>query len=139
MKRIVTIAICLLAIFGGAGSASAQDHAARATVPFGFHVGNRWLPAGTYTLSSNSQSPYVILIRSGDNNISLYSVAHQDGQRSTTDKLVFKKYGSQYFLHEVLCPACRMNVEFPGSKREREAQIREANLADHSDVTLALK
>ncbi len=139
MKRIVAIAICLLAIFGVLGSASAQDHAARATVPFGFHVGNTWLPAGTYTMSSDSRSPNIILIRSGDSKIALYRIANQDGQRSTSDKLVFRKYGEQYFLHQVLCSSCRMNVEFPGSKREKEAQTREANLAGASDVTLALK
>lgn len=121
------------------GNASAQDHAAKATVPFGFHVGDTWLPAGTYTVSSDSRSPNVILIRSGDNKIAVFSLANQDSQRATSDKLVFRKCGYQYFLHQVLCPNSRMNVQFPGSKREREARTREANLAGATDVTLALK
>jgi len=139
MKRIVTIAICLLAIFGLMSSASAQDHTVQATVPFGFHIGNRWLPAGIYTMSTAWWSPDVILIRSGDYKLALYSLAHPDGQHSTSDKMVFKKYGDQYFLHEVLCPTGRMNVEFPSSRREREARIREARRAGASEVTLALR
>lgn len=141
MKRItvIAIAVCLLASLAAAGSASAQDHAARANVPFGFNVGNTWLPAGTYTLTSDSLSPNVIAIRSGDRKIALLSVARPSGQRSDTSKLVFKKYGDQYFLHEIACTNCGMNVEFSGSKREREAQTREASLPSATDVYLALK
>jgi len=141
MKRItgIAIAVCLLASLAAAGSASAQDHAARANVPFGFNVGNTWLPAGTYTMSSESRSSNVITIRSGDRKISLLSLARPSDQRSAASKLVFKKYGEQYFLHEIACTACGMNVALPGSKRERQAQTREASLPSTTDVYLALK
>ena len=57
MKRITSIALCVLASLAAAGSASAQDHAVKATVPFGFYVGNKWLPSGTYELTSDSEAP----------------------------------------------------------------------------------
>lgn len=139
MKRITTIALCLLASLVAAGTASAQDHAAKATIPFGFNVGNTWLPAGTYTMTSDSQSPNVISIRNADNKISLLSVGQAADRRPDSRSLVFKKYGDQYFLHEIRCSACRMNVAFSGSKRERLAQKREASAAPPTDIYLALK
>jgi len=139
MKRITTIALCLLASLVAAGSASAQDNAARAAVPFGFYAGNTWLPAGTYTLSSESNSPDVIFIRSADNKVALMDVGHPADPQSGAHTLVFKKYGDKYFLHEIRCTACRMNIAFSDSKREKAAKIQEASVAPPSNVYLALK
>jgi hypothetical protein len=63
---MIAIAVCLLAGFAVVSTVSAQDHAARATVPFNFNVGDKWVPAGTYTMISDSRSPNVIFIRSKD-------------------------------------------------------------------------
>lgn len=139
MKQIVVAALCLVGILGVHGSASAQDHRARATVPFGFYVANTWVPAGTYTLSSDSHSPSVIVIRDKDNKLALLSLSRPDGERSTRDVLRFAKIGNEYFLHEVLCSTCGMNVQLPGSKREKQALIREAITVSAPDVIVAMK
>jgi hypothetical protein len=142
MKHItvIAIAVCLLASFAVVGTVSAQDHAARATVPFNFNVGNKWVPAGTYTMTSDSRSPNVIFIRSKDSKIALLTVAQSDSRRLNAGKLVFTKYGDQYFLHEILCSSCGMNVTFPDSKHEKLARTRlEAGLLSSTDVYLALK
>ena len=139
MKRITSIAACLLMGIAFVASASAQDHAAKATVPFNFSVGDTWLPAGTYSITSDSRSPNVIVIRNGDKNISLISVAFADDPQSGPGKLVFKKYGDHYFLHQLLCSSCRMNVAFSGSKREKLARTREASIPTTTDVLLAAK
>src|SRR5947209_20077537 len=110
MKRITTIALCLLASLVAAGTASAQDHGAKASVPFGFYAGNTWLPAGTYTLSAESRSPDVIFIRNADSKIALMDVGHAADPQSGAHTLVFKKYGDKYFLHEIRCSACSMNI-----------------------------
>jgi hypothetical protein len=142
MKHIIVfaIAVCLLAGFAIAGTASAQDHAARATVPFNFNVGDKWVPAGTYIITSDTTYPEEIFIRSEDRKVVLLSLAHSDDRRSGAGKLVFTKYGDQYFLHEVLCSVCGMNIAFPGSKHEKLVRTRwEAGLLSPSDVYLALK
>jgi hypothetical protein len=137
---VFLLAVCLLAGFAAAGTAAAQDHAARATVPFNFNVGDRWVPAGTYLMTSDMRDPNLILIRSEDGRIALLSVTHSDdGRRLNAGRLVFTKYGDQYFLHEILCSLCRMNVAFPGSKHEKLERIRfEAGLLSPTDVYLAL-
>jgi hypothetical protein len=139
MKRIIAIAACLLASLAAAGTASAQDHAAKANIPFGFYVGNTWLPAGTYTLTSDAGNPAEIFIHNGDGKVSMLTLGHaDDNQPAGTHKLVFKKYGDQYFLHEVLCSSCRMNIAFSESKREKKAEKLEATNEAPKDVYLAL-
>jgi hypothetical protein len=138
---VIAFAVCLLASFAVVGTVSAQDHAATATVPFGFNVGAKWVPPGTYTITSDVESPEHISIRNADGKVVLMTIAQPDGQLSNRNKLVFTKYGEQYFLHEVLCSACGMNIALPGSKHERIVRSRhlEAGLSHSSDVYLALR
>jgi hypothetical protein len=141
MKHIKEFAVAMffLASFAGAGTVAAQDHSAKATVPFNFNVGNRWVPAGTYIMSSNMGNPRLIFIRSEDGKTSLLSVTQADDRQSDSNKLVFTKYGDQYFLHGIQCPGCGMNVAFPNSKHERIARTRlEAGLSSPTELYLAV-
>ena len=138
--RVFAIAVCLLAGFALAYTASAQDHIAKATVPFNFNVGDKWVPAGTYIIAEDLTNPEEIIIRSEDSKVVLLSLAQSDDRRSGAGKLVFRKYGDQYFLHEVLCSVCGIDVAFPGSKHEKLARTHwEAGLLSPTDVYLALK
>lgn len=137
--KVFAIAVCFLACIAATGTVSAQDHAASASVPFNFNVGDKWVPAGTYIMTSDTTNPKVIVIRSKDNKIALLSLAQSDFNRSKAGTLVFTKYGDQYFLHEILCSQCGMNVVLPGSKHEKLARTRlEAGLMNRTDVYLAL-
>lgn len=141
MKHITAfvIAVCLLASFAAGGIASAQDHAAKATIPFNFNVGDKWVPAGTYLMTSDMKNPEIVTIHSEDGKITLLSVTQSDDRPLHGDKLVFKKYGDQYFLHEILCSLCGIDVAFPGSKHEKIVRTRfEAGVSSPTDVYLAL-
>ena len=139
MKRVIAIAACLFASLAGAGTALAQDHIAKTNIPFGFYVGNTWLPAGTYTLTASSENPDMISIHNGDSKISLLSVGYNDDPQPGSHKLVFRKHGDQYFLHEVLCSSCRMNIAFSEAKREKQAEKLEASAGTPANIYLALK
>jgi hypothetical protein len=139
MKRIIAIALGLLASLASVGSASGQDNAAKVAIPFGFYIGGQWNPSGSYTLTSNAKTPYVISVRNAQGRISQVSLAHASDPQSHSNTLVFTRYGDQYFLHEIHCSACRLNVAFNDSKRERAAQIRETNLARSAEVYIALR
>jgi len=139
MKKIIAIAAILLASLAAAGSASAQDHAAKANIPFGFYIENKWVPAGTYMLTSDTRSPDVIAIRNANATVSLLSVGHPQDKAAGSNVLVFTRYGDKYFLHEIRCSTCRMNVAFSDSKREKVARTQEAIVNPPSTVYLALK
>ncbi len=138
MKQFTAIAAILLASLATAGSASAQDHAAKASVPFGFYVDNTWVPAGSYILTSSSLSPNVVAIRNQKTSISLLNLGHQTDKQAGSNVLVFKKYGDQYFLHEIRCASGNMHVGFDASKREKQARTNEATLGQPTDIYLAM-
>jgi hypothetical protein len=138
MKKMTAIAAILLASLAAVGTASAQDHATKASVPFGFYVGNSWVPAGSYTLTASSLSPNAIAIRNNKTSVSMINLGHQTEKQAGPNVLVFKKYGDQYFLHEIRCASGNMNVGFSTSKREKQAQTNEASLAPATDIYLAM-
>jgi hypothetical protein len=142
MNRISAIALIVAASFVTAGSAMAQDHRAQATVPFNFTVNGNSLPAGTYTVGSQVNSPNVIMITDREKNVHLLTLAQADPNVSgTSNKLVFHRYGDQYFLSEIRCDSASMNVHLLTSKAEKRAkaaQTQEAGLRVNNDVMIAL-
>jgi hypothetical protein len=138
MKR--TIAITLLALAGvvGTGKALAQNQQIRATVPFDFTVGNKTLPAGTYSITQVSDD--AIAIRDHDARYAVLSMTSQATNQPSKNVLVFDKYNGHYFLRDVLCESAKMNVSLPWSKSEARARELDAkNPTDSGQVLLALK
>jgi len=87
----------------GAGTGS-LDHKIQVDIPFDFMVGDRTFPGGTYTFTQPTITRRVLLIRSLDGHESAL-VLTQSVQKSLTPsdetKLVFTRYGDQYFLAQV--------------------------------------
>ena len=137
MKQMTSIALFALVSFSTIGMASAQDRAVKADVPFDFTVGNKLVPAGTYTISAEASN--VIEIQNLDKHVAMLTTTTPDGKESKTNKLVFDKIGDQYFLSEVLCSSADMNMAVPTSKAEKAARQQEASLQNASQVFIALK
>jgi len=138
MKKMFAVAVLALANLVMAGHASAQVGGVQATVPFSFNVGETTLPPGTYTITQLGASS--ILVRSSDNpSIATLDMGIHNYATSADHKLIFHKYGEQYFLSQVLCGDCLVSVDLPKSKREKRASLREAQLEKPQQVLLALK
>jgi len=134
MKRIPTLSLIILAALS-AIPAIAQGVVLKADVPFGFTVGDTYLPAGQYTLSSPTSG--VVRVSNNDTNAAAtVSTTHGFTDPGHGSKLVFEKYGERYFLHRVLCPTTvTMNVDIPEWNGEKKARTREAKL-DHGEQIL---
>lgn len=139
MKRITVFALFTIAGFLTAGNALAQQKDVRVAVPFDFTVGDKLLPAGTYSIMPISES--TIAIRNGQTHSAVLTQAASDSRRSQKGgELVFNKYNGQYFLHEILCESVAMNVSLPTTKIEKRVRLEEARLHnDSSQVLLAVK
>jgi hypothetical protein len=138
MKRITAIALLAIANFAMAGNSFAQSNGVRANVPFDFTVSNQLLPAGTYTI--HRESTGIIEIRNHDKPIAVLTLATQDGNRSPNGgKLVFHKYGDQYFLSEILSDWASMNVTVPRSKAETRVQLQQAMVHPTNEVFIATR
>ena len=121
MKRITAIALFAMANFVMAGTSFAQSRGVQATIPFDFTVGNKLLPSGTYTITQGETS--VITIRSYDKPIAVFSLVDPvDHMSPNHGKLVFNKYGSQYFLSEVRTTGGVMSCHLSTSKQEKWAK-----------------
>ncbi len=140
MKGITSIVVFALASLLTTAGAVAQGRAVQATVPFDFTVGNKVLPAGTYTITPVSSGAIEIHNRDLPVGVLSPSVA-EFVQANSTDpgRLVFHYYGHEYFLSQILCPSVSMNMDLPASKRERRAWHEDANLEGAHKVFLALK
>ena len=105
MKRHTHILLAII-VLAGAFTVSAQAQTAGAqiavaNIPFSFNVGNKTLPAGKYTvtvLNPNSDRK-VIQIRSAKGRSSaMIQTNSVIGNTSDDAKLVFERYGDQYFF-----------------------------------------
>jgi hypothetical protein len=136
MKRIAAFVVFALVSLGMVSSARAQDHQVRVAIPFDFTFGRVLLPAGTYTISWPSQ--VAVVLDNGKQSAAVLRSAPAEDDSSRADKVIFNKYGDQYFLREVLCSTVHMNAEFPASKMEKKAQHQKASLNDPDRVLIAL-
>jgi len=94
-----------LALAAGVNSANGQSnsHAVTAEVPFDFIVGNKTLAAGRYIVSSATSDGQSVRVFNREGKSAAFRLSTQvpekGGKRNA--RLVFHRYGQQYFLAEV--------------------------------------
>jgi hypothetical protein len=103
----------------------------RADVPFAFMAAGVHLPAGSYIVSH--VDPSLILIETQDGKArALIHVAIDNTNSSTPTKLVFNKYGDQYFIAQVWteqdqqvhhCTKCRAEMQLVAQTRQAEKVV----------------
>jgi hypothetical protein len=95
-------------------SLGAQEAVVRADVPFDFVVGSATLAAGQYTIRTGP----VGVQFAGNETYFLLSNPPDSQMRSDQPKLVFHRYGDQYFLSSISTGSDGRDL--PVSRRERE-------------------
>ena len=103
----------------------ASDSGIVAQIPFAFHVGDSLLLAGNYTVDTQ-KVPGALQLKSADAK-SLVTIFYQSVQSVTApsqNKLIFTKYGDEYFLFQVWVANSDRGHELRRSRRERELGMR---------------
>ena len=139
MNRISAIALLAIASAATCAGVMAQQPALIAHIPFDFTVGNTWMPAGEYTITSPTGT--VLALKSGNHTALVVSIQAFEESKSGS-KLVFNRYGNQYFLHEVLCPSlASLNLEIASGKSEKRVRERaiEAKLPGREQTMVAAR
>ena len=136
MKRMFTLALFCLTNFITLGTALAQTHTVQAKIPFAFTVRNRVLPAGSYRFSSVGSN---LLVIRGDRMPVIETSATFAGQDTVkgAEGLVFRKYGGQYFLREILSETATIQAAIPVSKLEQQARVEFARLNSNERTVVA--
>jgi hypothetical protein len=104
-----------------AASMYAQGSQMTVQVPFAFHVGASMLPSGEYKVDT-SVTPSVVSLRSFEakSSVMIQTNAVQTFATSSQGKLIFHKYGDEYFLSQIWKPGENTGRELPKSQREIE-------------------
>ena len=137
MKPTIAIAFLASTMLVALSSASAQSKS-KATIPFNFRVGSALMPAGAYEIESTD--PHVIWFRNQNGHDSAVAVAMTtSGETAPPVRLVFNRYGDQYFLSETLAASGQSEKKFAPSKLEKSIRAEEASLNTEGRALIALK
>ena len=137
MNRISAIALLTISSLATCTAAIAQQPTLKTNIPFDFTVGNTWMPAGEYRISSPFRE--VIEVRSADLTRTAELVSSESHiEYGSGSKLVFDKYGDQYFLRHVQCPSvASLNLDIPQGKAEKNVRSLEAKLHSGEQTMVA--
>ncbi len=128
--RFFAMASLLITLSVGSSYADPLGFGVRANIPFDFVVGTKTLPQGTYTVKLLETSHNMIVIRGQDNNEAAVAISITVSTEDTEDnspKLIFHRYGDQYFLSQVWSGARLAGRELPKTPREREHMAKNAS------------
>ena len=139
MRAITTLSLfVLITVCAHAQSANNQM---KASIPFKFIVGQTQMPAGDYTISfvNGASGATTMLIKSADDHASkmVQMLPVEAREIRESGKLVFNRYGQQYFLSQIWSPADQTGLELAPSRAERALE-REIAQTERERVTLAL-
>lgn len=103
-----------------AAASAFAEQAIKAQIPFPFHMGGSVLPSGSYTVD-NGVAREVLRFKSADGKSTvILSHAVQSTATPTRTKLVFNRYGDQYFLSQVWAGDGNTGRELPKTRLEKE-------------------
>ena len=112
--------------------------AATADIPFDFICQQKAMPHGSYRVTVLNENAIAVI--SQDGRIHAMSLVEStDAAHGKGGKLVFHRYGDQYFLSEVQTPAGGVDMQLPTSKSEKQARLNEAKLQDSGTTLVAMK
>jgi hypothetical protein len=126
MKRQVYNIIALVVLVGSMALAAQAQASGRtqltANIPFDFYAGNKKLPAGEYTVVQvNPASDNAILqLQSRDGSASaLVQMTATMGRAEKSAKLIFNRYGDNYFFAQVWIDGDRNGLQAATPRSER--------------------
>ena len=121
LSVVATLALIIpMSIIGLAGLSGSVS----ANIPFDFMVGGKEFKAGKYSVSRlfASNTTDTLIIRSADNSEAAnFNVNNVSGKGESQARLIFRRYGDQYFLAQIFDGQSREGYGLLKSKAEREA------------------
>ena len=122
MKNYAVIAVVACIAFVTLAAVPGQAQALiRADVPFEFCAGHGVLPAGEYSIGMIGWSSQSLALSSGVRWVEIMTPLTTESRKNIrTAKLIFHRYGNEYFLAEMRTGADNTVRTFPVHPRERQ-------------------
>ena len=127
-KQAYTVFAMIVLVGSMALAVRAQTSGRRqlmANIPFQFHVGNKTLPAGEYTVVQVNPASYraILQLRSKDGRAgAMVQTTSVIGKTQESAKLVFRRYENQYFFAQAWVDGDNTGFETHKSRAERAAE-----------------
>lgn len=144
MNTFLKIAVAIIIVVGGfttsAEAQTAGNQKVVANIPFGFNVGAKTLPAGKYTITvvNPSSDRKILQIRSIDGRSTAITLTNGViGDASENTKLVFHRYGNQYFFAQTQMAGEKVSLAALTSKVERAQKHAFAKAGKNTVVVFA--
>ena len=138
MKRnlIGTLSLVALSLLLNVTGAAAQS-VVKGNVPFAFTVAQQQMPAGSYSILSNSAAS--IQIRNNDTGAAVLSLVRSELPGDRSPRLVFHYVGNRYFLSQVWGSEGSKGMTVPASPLEKELRIATNRTGRVGEIVIALK
>ena len=128
MKRqLITLFLTLGSVCTFGTKLQAQSYRIGSTVPFAFHVGNTSLESGRYQFSRQGMENFDMLRNAETGSSLILGAGPAQLSARGPARLVFHKYGDQYFLREVW-NGLGTGKSLPESKLEKEVRSEQTGL-----------
>ena len=129
--------VTLLLLSGLLAAQSLTQSSVKAQVPFDFIVNNKIILAGECVVGSAGLNGKILSIRNVDARTSALSVSSAGETRRASENtmLVFRRYGSQYFLSSVRLEGSARTYQLQESRAE--AELRAQNVPASETILLA--
>ena len=143
-KQAYTVIAIIVLVSSMAVAAQAQTSGHTkliANIPFEFNVGNKTLPAGEYTVAQvyPASDHAVLQLRSKDGRASaMVQMGSVIGKEQESAKLIFNRYGNQYFFAQAWVDGDNTGLQAPRSRAERNTDRELAGMKPTSEA-VALK
>ena len=121
MKKQVLFSVLTMVLLLASGAANAQlgsTKQLRFNVPFDYNVGKATMKAGDCFIQ-HAGTQNALMIR-GNGSSALTLSGSVSGKAASGTKLVFNKYGDQYFLAEVWVEGEEIGEQLPRTRIEKE-------------------
>lgn len=131
MKRQILKTFSMLAVAVALASpavyAQTRLRTLEAPIPFDFVVGNQTLAAGDYTVKAGDAAGSIVIKSTEPGSIAIALTNSVIARKTPAEgRLVFNRYGDQYFLSTVWEPGNNTGCALRMSKREKEMASRVA-------------
>jgi hypothetical protein len=111
-----------------------------AEVPFAFSLQDKAMPAGNYQIIALRDQVLEVWNSDTKHGQLLAKQMSVQSSKDQSPKLVFHKYGDQYFLAQIWDGESHTGIAFPESKREKEVKTAYLGLPNASEtVIVAMK
>ena len=101
----------------------AQSIMLKADIPFNFVVGDTQLPSGEYHVKQLRPGVIQVQDKVTRSSAIVMTTGVQTGKTSDVGKLVFNRYGDNYFLSRIWEPSSITGRQLPKSRLEREVAV----------------